>query len=71
MTNSLTRTKADPKPALGILDTAHIANQCTTEFMNDKGDHIPMFEPRDEDVLDSQLDTLFNATGEPRQTIWR
>jgi len=64
-------TKFTPLPALGILDTVHIANQYTTEFMIEKGDHIPMFEPRDEDVLDTQLDTLFDATDSPRETIWR
>jgi hypothetical protein len=71
MTNNMTRTKTDPKPALGIATTAHIANQYTTEFMNEKGDHIPMFDPRDEDVLDSQIAALFDARDEPPMTIWR
>lgn len=63
-------TKYTPRPALGI-DSAHIANQNTLEFMNEKGDHIPMFEPRDEDVLETQLDAYFDATDQPRQTVWR
>ena len=69
MTNRMT-TESAPKRALGVYSD-HVANQYTLEFIDEKGDHIPMIDPRDEDVLESQLEAYFDATDQPRVAIWR
>ena len=81
MTNTLTRTKALPKTALGF-DSQHVANLYAVEFIREKRSdlvdpesdddmHVPMYDPSDPDETERQLDTYFDATDQPRQTIWR
>jgi len=72
MTNTLTRTKADPKRALGKYDSDHIANQYTLELIREKEQSdidneemvsVAIYDPTDPDVEDSQIDALNEATG--------
>ena len=79
MTNQLIRSKTAPKRALGF-KSEHIANQYAIEHIKEKDQadveneeiiSVLLFDLDDPDEYETQLDTFFEATDQPRVPIWR